>query len=109
MTMVSVNVNSLERLIIDFLQDHYPVSARQLAVALHLPEKRVLWGLRRMEARGWVELDILPDVIYVRCLVRRPGAPAGARAGGPTGRDGKKRRPGGKEKERGGGADPAYL
>jgi hypothetical protein len=107
--MGTVGEHSLERRIIEYLQDHYPVSARQLAFALRLPEKRVLMELRRMEARGWVGLDILPDVIYVRCLVRLPGAAAAADADGTAGREGKKGRPRGKEKERGGGADPAYL
>lgn len=108
MAMVTVDKHSLERRIIDHLQDHYPVSARQLAGELRIPEKRVLRELRRMEARGWVELDILPDVIYVRCLVRTPGAPIRTKDGGSDGRDARKGRPRAKEKENVGGADPAY-
>jgi len=64
-----VERHSLERRVIDHLLEHYPVTARELAVALGVPEKRIILELRRMEARGLVEMDILPDTIFVRCLV----------------------------------------
>jgi len=53
------------------------VTARELAKALRVPEKRIVLELRRMQARGLVEMDILPDTIFVRCLVkvRHPPAP----------------------------------
>jgi DNA-binding MarR family transcriptional regulator len=63
--------HSLERRVIDYLQDHYPVTARQLAAALGVPEKRIIMVLRRMESRGMVELDILPDATFIRCPVVR--------------------------------------
>lgn len=61
--------HSLERRAIEFLQGHYPVTARELAKALGIPERRMMAELRRMESRGLVELDVLPDTVFVRCLV----------------------------------------
>jgi hypothetical protein len=107
--MPPIDRDSLERRILDYLRDHYPVSVRQLATALRIPEKRVLRELRLMETKGFVELDILPDIVYVRCHVVRSRAPARDEKVSGRGKDGKKGRAGNGQKEKGGGTDPAYL
>jgi hypothetical protein len=85
--MPLIERHSLERRVIDHLLEHYPVTAFELAKALRVPEKRMILELRRMEARGMVEMDILPDKIFVRCLVkvRNPPAP-GTRPPAPDGK-----------------------
>ena len=96
--------HSLERRAIDFLQEHYPVTARELAAALGVPEKRMLAELRLMRSRGLVELDVLPDEVFVRCLVV-----AAPRRKSKEGGGGKKGSVTGREKEKKGGDDPAYI
>ena len=115
--------HSLEMRILEHLQMHYPVTARQLAGALHLSEKRILVELRRMETKGMVELDVLPDDVFVRCLVviRQKAGEGGGERGerglrmkGKTmgqgedgrGKDGMRK---GTKEERKGGDDPAYI
>ena len=101
--------HSLERRILEYLQAHYPVSARQLAGSLGVSEKRVLLELRRMASKGMVELDVLPDTVFVRCLVVLAGG-TGHKNGedGPGDRKGQVRGKNGKGKEGGDALDPAY-
>jgi predicted ArsR family transcriptional regulator len=101
--------HSLEWRIVDHLGANYPVTARQLAGALHLSEKRILVELRRMETKGMVELDVLPDAVFVRCLVvfRRQDGEGG---GGPSkDRDMKGRGKKDPKKDGNAGDDPAYV
>ena len=86
--------SSLEHRIISHASGHYPRTAGELARVLGVKTELVMAELRRMESRGLVELDILPDKVFVRLLV----VP-------------EKAAPGGKErkKEGNGGEDPAYL
>jgi len=96
--------DSLERRILEFLQEHYPITVAGLARELHLSEKNAHHTLKVMERRGHVELDILPDKIFVRPLVL-----LGEKGHGPKMED-KKRKSAGNEnekKERGGVDDPA--
>jgi len=107
--MPTIDPDSLQRRIVDHLQDNYPVSARQLAHALRIPEKRVLRELRLMETKGLVELDYLPDIVYVRCLVVTSRTPASDGSVRGSGKMGKMGGAGKGQKENGGGTDPAYL
>jgi len=114
--MPLIGRHSLEKRILEHLQLHYPVTARQLAAALRVFEKRILMELRRMQTKGMVELDVLPDDVFVRCLVVfRPrrgeeGGGRGEEGGGLVeGGRGKEREKKGKKKEKEGGTDPAYL
>ncbi|MBM4248897.1 MAG: MarR family transcriptional regulator [Euryarchaeota archaeon] len=101
--MPTILRSSLERRILEHALDHYPVTAEELARALHVSEGRVMVELRRMESRGLVELDLLPDKVFVRPLAvippgRAPGRNRGERRGSDGGREGRKE----------GGDDPAY-
>jgi predicted ArsR family transcriptional regulator len=100
--MPTVERHSLERRIVEYLQEHYPVTAQMLALSLGLPPKRVIMELRKMESRGMVELDVLPDTVFVRALVTIP-----LRDGSEgRGKEGEKKET---KKEKEGGTDPAYL
>jgi len=101
--------HSLERRILEYLQAHYPVSAHQLAGELGIPEKRALMELRRMASKGLVELDILPDTVFVRCLVVL--AKGAGRTEGDGATEGQKKRYRGNDGKGAGGEDapdPAY-
>ena len=76
---------------------------------MHIPEKRVLRELRLMETKGYVELDVLADIVYVRCLVVTSRAPARDENVAGTGNNGKKSGAMKDKKEKEGGTDPAYL
>jgi len=107
--MPLIERDSLEKRILEHLQLHYPVTARQLAAALRVPDKRILMELRRMETKGMVELDVLPDDVFVRCLVvfrRRDGE-----EGGRPRKNGHMKNRGKKDPKKDGtaGDDPAYI
>ena len=102
--MTTIIRGSLEHRIVQHASGHYPLSAGELARALGVPLPKVMMALRRMESRGLVELDVLPDTVFVRLLVLppRPDGGPGRREEGRGSKDGRK-------KEGKGGDDPAYL
>ena len=102
--MPTVLRSSLGHRIIEYASEHYPLTVDELAGALGVSVEKALMELRRMESKGLVELDLLPDRVFVRLLVveARPDGNAGY---GEAGRS-----PGEKDKkQRKGGDDPAYL
>ena len=92
--MPTVLRGSMEHRIIEYARQHYPLTTDELASALHVSDAAVEMELRRMESKGLVELDVLPDKVFVRLLVV---------AGD------KKQNPKDHKKEGKGGDDPAYL
>ncbi|MEM4729181.1 MAG: hypothetical protein QXH42_05415 [Thermoplasmata archaeon] len=66
--MPSVLRGSLEERILELALQRYPATAAALARELGLSERRLMMELRRMASRGLVELDILPDEVFVRPL-----------------------------------------
>lgn len=102
--MPHMHRSSLEHRIVEYASEHYPLTADELARALHVSEAVLLAELRRMRSRGLVELDVLPDKVFVRLLT----APASSDGG--AGRRGEGRNSIGKRQKEGkGGDDPAYL
>ena len=92
--MPTVLRSSLEHRIIVYASEHYPLTSDELARALHVSDAAVEMELRRMESKGLVELDILPDKVFVRLLVVA---------------DDKKQNLRNRKKEGKGGDDPAYF
>ena len=93
--------SSLEHRIIEYASGRYPVTADEMARSLHVSGSRLLEELRRMERRGLVALDVLPDRIFVRLLVAVPFPPGRERKHGQGPLNERK-------KQTGGGDDPAY-
>jgi hypothetical protein len=92
--MPTVLRSSLEYRIISYASEHYPLTTDELARALGIGLDRLLMELRRMESKALVELDVLPDKVFVRLLVVA----------------GNRKDPGENErKQKRGGDDPAYL
>lgn len=92
--MPTILRSSLEHRVIEYASGHYPLTADGLAGALGVSVDRVMMELRRMESRGLVELDVLPDKVFVRLLVVEGN---GSQNGENQKKEGK------------GGDDPAYL
>jgi len=86
--------SSLEHRIIEYASEHYPLTADELARALHVSDEMLMMELRKMEGKGLVELDVLPDKVFVRLLV----------VAGDREQDKEYQKKEGK-----GGDDPAYL
>jgi DNA-binding transcriptional ArsR family regulator len=92
--MPTILRSSLEHRVIEYASGHYPLTVDELAGALGVSAGRVMMELRRMESKGLVELDVLPDKVFVRLLVVEGN---GSQNGGYQKKEGK------------GGDDPAYL
>ena len=103
--------SSLEHRVIEYASEHYPVTADELAGALHVSADNVMMELRRMESKGLVELDVLPDKVFVRLLVvvRSSGGGGGAGKEGRGSGNGKGTGNGNGKKQKTGGDDPAYF
>ena len=96
--------DSLERRIIEFLQEHYPITVAELAKEMHLSEQNIHHSLKVMERRGLVELDVLPDKTFVRPLVLLSGKGLGLKTGNLK----TKNKEIENKKQTGGVDDPAY-
>jgi len=96
--------DSIERRILEYVRDHYPVTVDELAKGLHVPSRRVDIALKGMAREGMVELDILPDKTFVRLLVIPARKAGDGKEDDPKPRKGgfraKFRFPGRKERER---------
>lgn len=60
---------SLEHRILELLSRVYPITTEDIRRELHVSQARVDRSLKALAQRGVVELDILPDKVYVRLLV----------------------------------------
>ncbi len=68
--MIEIERGSLEARIIEVLLEVYPITIEELRDELSLSEKMLERGLKRLQTRGIIALEPLPDKIYIR-LVRR--------------------------------------
>ncbi|MGF3553681.1 MAG: HTH domain-containing protein [Thermoplasmatota archaeon] len=66
--MIEVTTGTLEEQIIKFLQKTYPVTVKDIKNKLNISEKVILRTLKKLQLKDIVQLDILPDKIYVRLL-----------------------------------------
>lgn len=64
--MIDVTTGSLQEKIIKTVQEHYPVTMEELCKELHLSRDKMRFELRRLQSRGIVSLEPLPDATYVR-------------------------------------------
>jgi predicted ArsR family transcriptional regulator len=66
--MIEINRGTLDEQIIKILQKTYPITVEQLKIKLHLSKQQVIRTLNKLQIKGIVRLDILPDKTYVRLL-----------------------------------------
>lgn len=73
---------SLEERVLEAVRDNYPITKDELAKRLRIPPGRLDLVLKRLVMAGYVELDVLPDKVYVRLRV----IPVGGKRGKGKGR-----------------------
>ena len=66
--MIEITTGTLEERVIKLLQKIYPITIKDLKNKLNISEKVILRTLKKLQLKDIVELDILPDKIFVRLL-----------------------------------------
>lgn len=66
--MIEIEYGTLEEQIIRILQKTYPVTVKDLQQKLHLSKNNTLRVLKKLQTRNIIQLDPLPDKIYIRLL-----------------------------------------
>jgi len=66
--MIEITTGTLEERIIKFLQKTYPVTVKDIKEELNVSRTVVSRVLQKLQTKGIVGLEPLPDKIYVRLL-----------------------------------------
>jgi predicted ArsR family transcriptional regulator len=66
--MIEITRGTIEELIIKRLQKVYPITVSDLEEQLHLSRNNILRVLKQLQIKGIVQLEPLPDKIYIRLL-----------------------------------------
>ncbi len=64
--MIDITTGSIEEKIIRAVQERYPITLEELCRELHLSKDKMRFELRRLQSRGIVSLEPLPDATYIR-------------------------------------------
>ena len=68
--MIEIERGSSEARIIEVLLEVYPITIEELRKELSLSEKMLERGIKRLQIKGIIELEPLPDKVYIRLLRR---------------------------------------
>lgn len=66
--MIEITRGTIDERIIKVLQKNYPVTIQMLKEKLHLSKQQILRDLKKLQMKGIVQLDPLPDKTYIRLL-----------------------------------------
>ena len=66
--MIEITTGTLEEQIIKFLQKNYPVTVSDVEENLNLSKQVVMRVLNKLQVKGIVQLEPLPDKTYIRLL-----------------------------------------
>ncbi len=64
--MIEIVTGTLEEQIIKIMQKTYPVTVSNLEKNLHLSRDTIMRVLQKLQVNGVVQLEPLPDTIYIR-------------------------------------------
>jgi hypothetical protein len=68
--MIEIERGTIEAKIIEVLLEVYPITIKELQKELALSEKVIERGVKRLQTRGIIQLEPLPDKTFIR-LQRR--------------------------------------
>jgi len=66
--MIEITAGTIEEQIIKFLQKTYPVTISDLEKNIHISEENIVRVLQKLQVKGIVQLEPLPDKTYIRLL-----------------------------------------
>ena len=66
--MIEITRGTLEEQIIKLLQKTYPITTNDIKKEMHISKKQILRVLQKLQVKGIVQLDTLPDKTYIRLL-----------------------------------------
>ncbi|UCD14730.1 MAG: transcriptional regulator [Thermoplasmatales archaeon] len=64
--MIEITTGTIEEQIIKILQKTYPITVSDVEKKLHISRKMILRVLQKFQVKGIVQLEPLPDKIYIR-------------------------------------------
>ncbi len=68
--MIEIVNGTLEEQIIKLLQKTYPITIKDLEKNLHISRDMIVRVLQKLQIKGIVQLESLPDKTYIRLLRR---------------------------------------
>ena len=66
--MIEITAGTIEEQIIRFLQKTYPVTISDLEKNIHISKENIVRVLQKLQVKGIVQLEPLPDKTYIRLL-----------------------------------------
>jgi DNA-binding MarR family transcriptional regulator len=66
--MIEITIGTLEERIIKLIQKTYPITVKEIKDELHISEDIAFRALKKLQIKGIVSLEPLPDKTYVRLL-----------------------------------------
>ncbi len=68
--MIEIVGGTIEEQIIDILQKTYPIAVEDIERQLHLSQDAIIRVLQKLQVKGIVQLEPLPDKTFIRLLRR---------------------------------------
>ena len=66
--MIEITRGTTDEQIIKILQKTYPITVEQLKKELNLSKQQLLRVLNKLQVKGIIQLEPLPDAIFIRLL-----------------------------------------
>jgi len=66
--MIDIKIGTIEERIIKTLQKEYPITMKELAKKIGISIKKLQMEIIKLQKKGVVDIDILPDKTFVRLI-----------------------------------------
>jgi DNA-binding MarR family transcriptional regulator len=66
--MIEITRGTLEEQIIKILQKNYPITVNDIKEKMNISKQQILRILNKLQVKGIIQLEPLPDKIYIRLL-----------------------------------------
>lgn len=66
--MIEITTGTIEERVIKIVQKNYPITVSDIQKKLHISRKIIIRTLQKLQTKGIVQLEYLPDKIYIRLL-----------------------------------------